>query len=134
MRPFNSKVTMSEQKIRVLIVDDHRDTREQLYNMLQLTDTLEAVGHAGTGVQALDLARLYQPDVILMDVHLPGIDGVAASQAILRAVPQTKIVMMSAEPDTDIQWGSMLVGASHFLTKPFSYKELVTTIEMVVSA
>lgn len=124
---------MSVQKIRVLIVDDNREMRDQIYQMLQLADGLEPVGHAGTGIQALDLARLYQPDVILMDVHLPGIDGVAASQAILRAVPQTKIVMMSAQPNTDIQLGAMYVGASHFLTKPFSYKELVTTIEKVVS-
>jgi DNA-binding NarL/FixJ family response regulator len=124
---------MSDPNIRVLIVDDHRDTREQIYQMLQMADGLEPVGHAGTGIQALDLARLYQPDVILMDVHLPGIDGVAASQAILRAVPKTKIVMMSAQPDTDIQWGSMLVGVSHFLTKPFTYKELVATIEKVAS-
>ncbi|MCI0398942.1 MAG: response regulator transcription factor [Chloroflexi bacterium] len=119
------------KKIKVLIVDDHHETRENLYRMLELDNELEAVAHASTGVQALDMARLYEPDVVLMDVHMPGVDGVAASQAILRAVPQTKIIMMSGQSDTDYQWGSMLVGASEFLTKPFTAKELVNCIRSV---
>jgi pilus assembly protein CpaE len=115
-------------KIKVLIVDDNHDTRENIYRMVKLFDDLEAVGHAGTGIQALDMARLLEPDVVLMDVNMPGIDGVAAGQTIMRARPQTSIVMMSVEADDQARWGSMLVGAKHFLTKPFTSDEMADCI------
>jgi pilus assembly protein CpaE len=121
-------------KIRVLIVDDHHETRENLYQMLQLTGDIEPIAHASTGIQALDMARLHQPDVILMDVNMPGVDGVAASQVILQYVPNAKIVMMSAQPKTDYQWGSMLIGASDFLTKPFSAKELTESVRRAAAS
>lgn len=120
-------------KIKVLIVDDHHETRENLYHMLRLTGDIDPIAHASTGIQALDMARLHQPDVILMDVNMPGVDGVVASQAILQHVPQTRIVMMSAQPRTDHQWGAMLVGASEFLTKPFSAKELMECVRRVAA-
>lgn len=121
-------------KIKVLIVDDHHETRENLYHMLSLTGDIDPIAHASTGIQALDMARLHQPDVILMDVMMPGVDGVAASQAILQYVPHTKIVMMSGQPETDHQWGSMLVGASDFLTKPFSAKELTESVRRAAAS
>lgn len=121
-------------KIKVLIVDDHHETRENLYHMLQMTGDIDPVAHASTGIQALDMARLHQPDVILMDVNMPGVDGVAASQAILQHVPKAKIVMMSAQPKTDYQWGSMLIGASDFLTKPFSARELMESVRRAAAS
>jgi pilus assembly protein CpaE len=121
-------------KIKVLIVDDHHETRENLYHMLQLTGDIEPIAHASSGVQALDMARLHKPDVVLMDVNMPGVDGVAASQAILQQSPNTKIVMMSAQPKTDYQWGAMLVGASDFLTKPFSARELTESVRKAAAS
>jgi DNA-binding NarL/FixJ family response regulator len=117
----------------VLIVDDHHETRENIYSMVKFFADLEAVGHAGTGIQALDMAYLLKPDVILMDVGMPGIDGVAISQTIRRALPEAKIVMMSVQDNDDYKWGSMLVGASHFLTKPFSSQEMVACIRAAVA-
>jgi pilus assembly protein CpaE len=121
-------------KIRVLIVDDNHEMRENVYRMITLYDDLEAVGHAGTGIQALDMTRLLKPDVVLMDVNMPGIDGVAASQTIMRAVPKISIVMMSAEATDHYRWGSMLVGAKHFLTKPFSADEMADCIRAAAQA
>jgi pilus assembly protein CpaE len=115
-------------KIRVLIVDDNHEMRENIYRMISLYDDLEAVGHANSGIQALDMAGLFKPDVVLMDINMPGIDGVAASQTIIRALPKTSIVIMSAEANDENRWGSMLVGAKHFLTKPFSTSELADSI------
>jgi pilus assembly protein CpaE len=115
-------------KIKVLIVDDNHDMRENIYSMIKLHEDLEAVGHARTGVQALDMAHLLKPDVVLMDVNMPGIDGVTASQTIIRALPKTSIVMMSAEASDESRWGSMLVGAKHFLIKPFSGEEMAHSI------
>ncbi|MFZ0548066.1 MAG: response regulator transcription factor [Candidatus Promineifilaceae bacterium] len=119
-------------KIKVLIVDDHHETRENLYHMLQLAGDIDPIAHASTGMQALDMARLYRPDVILMDVKMPGVDGVVASQAILQYVPSTKIVMMSGQPEIDHQWGAMLVGATDFLTKPFTARELAESVRRAV--
>ena len=121
-------------KIRVLIVDDHHETRENLYHMLRMAGDIDPVAHASTGIEALDMARLHKPDVILMDVNMPGVDGVAASQSILRYVPTAKIVMMSAQPETDYQWGSMLVGAIEFLTKPFSAREVTESIRRAAAS
>lgn len=121
-------------KIRVLIVDDHHETRENLYHMLRLADDIDPIAHANTGVQALDLARLHKPDVVLMDVNMPGVDGVAASQTILQYLPSAKIVMMSAQPQTDYQWGSMLIGASDFLTKPFTARELTESVRKAAAS
>ncbi len=121
-------------KIKVLIVDDHHETRENLYHMLRLTGDIDPIAHANTGIQALDMARIHKPDVVLMDVKMPGIDGVVASQAILQHVPKAKIVMMSGQPEVDHQWGSMLVGASEFLTKPFSAKELSESVRRAASS
>lgn len=121
-------------KIKVLIVDDHHETRENLYNMLRLTGDIDPIAHANSGVQALDMARLHKPDVVLMDVNMPGVDGVAASQTILQYVPNTKIIMMSGQPKSDYQWGSMLVGVSDFLTKPFSAKELTETVRRAAAS
>ena len=120
-------------RIKVLIVDDHQETRENLYHMLRLTGDIDPIAHASTGIQALDMARLHNPDVVLMDVNMPGVDGVVASQAILQHVPKTRIVMMSGQPEVDHQWGSMLVGASEFLTKPFTAKELSECVRRVAA-
>lgn len=121
-------------KIKVLIVDDHHETRENLYHMLRMAGDIDPIAHASSGVQALDMARLHKPDVVLMDVKMPGVDGVAAGQAILQSVPNTKIVMMSGQPETDHQWGSMLVGASDFLTKPFSARELTESVRRAAAS
>lgn len=121
-------------KIKVLIVDDHHETRENLYHMLRLAGDIDPIAHASTGIQALDMTRLHKPDVVLMDVKMPGVDGVTASQAILQYFPHTKIVMMSGQPETDHQWGSMLVGASDFLTKPFSARELTESVRRAAAS
>ena len=121
-------------RIKVLIVDDHHETRENLYQMLRLSGDIDPIAHASTGVQALDMARLHKPDVVLMDIKMPGVDGVVASQAILQHVPKTRIVMMSGQPEVDHQWGSMLVGAKEFLTKPFTAKELTECVRRVAAS
>lgn len=121
---------MSE-KIRVLIVDDLPETRENVRKLLQFESDVEVVAQAGDGEEAVQLAREYKPDIILMDINMPGLDGIAASQAISRSVPSAQIIIMSVQSEADYLRRAMLAGARDFLMKPFSGDELVMAVRRV---
>lgn len=121
---------MSE-KIRVLIVDDLPETRENVRKLLQFETDVEVVAQAGDGTQAVAVAQQHQPDVILMDINMPGQDGISASQAITRAVPSAQIIIMSVQSEADYLRRAMLAGARDFLMKPFSGDELMAAIRRV---
>lgn len=121
---------MSE-KIRVLIVDDLPETRENVRKLLQFETDVEVVAQAGDGDQAVTVAQQHQPDVILMDINMPGQDGISASQAITRAVPSAQIIIMSVQSEADYLRRAMLAGARDFLMKPFSGDELMAAIRRV---
>ena len=118
-------------KIRVLIVDDSPETRENVRKLLQFERDVEVVAQAGDGDQAVDLAKQHQPDVILMDINMPGRDGISASQIITRAVPVAQIIIMSVQSEADYLRRAMLAGARDFLMKPFSADELMAAIRRV---
>lgn len=121
---------MSE-KIRVLIVDDLPETRENVRKLLQFESDVEVVAQAGDGEQAVQLAEKHQPDVVLMDINMPGKDGISASQAITRIVPKAQIIIMSVQSEADYLRRAMLAGARDFLMKPFSGDELMAAIRRV---
>ena len=121
---------MSE-KIRVAIVDDLVETRENVRKLLQFEQDIEVVGQAGTGQEAIDLAQEMKPDVMLMDINMPGIDGISASQRINDLVPRTQVIIMSVQSDSDYLRRAMLAGAKDFLTKPFGGDQLVAAIHRV---
>lgn len=117
--------------IRVLIVDDLSETRENVRKLLQFESDIEVIGQAGTGEDAVEMAKELQPDIILMDINMPGIDGIGASQTISELVPRAQIIIMSVQSDSDYLRRAMLAGARDFLTKPFGGDELVTAIRRV---
>lgn len=121
---------MSE-KIRVLIVDDLPETRENVRKLLQFESDVEVIAQAGTGEQAVEMAKEHRPDIILMDINMPGLDGIAASQAIVQNVPTAQIVIMSVQSEADYLRRAMLAGARDFLMKPFSGDELITAVRRV---
>lgn len=121
---------MSE-KIRVLIVDDIPETRENVHKLLQFESDVDVIAQAGTGEQAVELAKQLKPDIILMDINMPGLDGIGASQAIMQTVPSTQIIIMSVQSEADYLRRAMLAGARDFLMKPFSGDELITAIRRV---
>jgi pilus assembly protein CpaE len=118
-------------KIRVLIVDDLRETRENVRKLLQFEPDLDVVDQAENGEEAVDKAQKYRPDIILMDINMPGVDGIGASQTITKAVPESQIIIMSVQSEADYLRRAMLAGARDFLMKPFSGDELVTAIRRV---
>jgi pilus assembly protein CpaE len=117
--------------IRVIVVDDIPETREHLAKLLSFEVDIEVVAVAASGLEAIDAATRLSPDVVLMDINMPGMDGIATTEELGRAVPATSVVMMSVQGEADYLRRSMLAGAREFLVKPFSSDELCAAIRGV---
>jgi pilus assembly protein CpaE len=121
---------MADQ-IRVLIVDDIPETRDHLTKLLGFESDIEVVGSAASGSEALTMAGKMLPDVVLMDINMPDMDGIAATEKLSAEVPTAAVVMMSVQGEADYLRRSMLAGAREFLVKPFSSDELTASIRQV---
>jgi pilus assembly protein CpaE len=127
----NSGANGSMPKIGVLIVDDISDTRENLSKLLMFERDIEVVGTAGSGPEALEVARRLYPDVVLMDINMPEMDGIKAAEMLNSELPGVGIIMMSVQGEQDYLRRAMLAGAREFLVKPFSGDDLVRSIRHV---
>ncbi len=127
----NSGANGSMPKIGVLIVDDISDTRENLSKFLMFERDIEVVGTAGSGPEALEVARKIYPDVVLMDINMPEMDGIKAAEMMSQDMPGIGIIMMSVQGEQDYLRRAMLAGAREFLVKPFSGDDLVRSIRHV---
>ncbi len=119
------------EKIRILIVDDFTDTRDNLTKLLGFEPDLEVIGAVASGQEAITLAKKEHPNAILMDINMPEMDGITATEIISNTVPDSPIIMMSVQGEQDYLRRSMLAGAREFLVKPFSADELVNAIRHV---
>lgn len=115
-------------KIRVLIVDDVAETRENIRKLLQFESDIEVVAAARTGKEAIQLTQEVNPDVVLMDINMPDMDGIAATEEIRKKMPFVQVVVLSVQGDQNYMRRAMLVGARDFLTKPPMPDELVAAI------
>lgn len=118
-------------KIRVLIVDDVQESRENVERLLKFEPDIEIIGSASRGQEAIDLAMSKRPDIILMDVNMPDMDGITATRAILSQVPGIGVIMMSVLNEPDVLRRSMVAGAREYLVKPFSLDELLGSVRTV---
>ncbi|HZL32952.1 MAG TPA: response regulator [Verrucomicrobiae bacterium] len=121
---------MADQ-IRVLIVDDISETRDHLARLLGFESDIEIVGLADSGRQAIELAASLKPDIVLMDINMPDMDGIEATEQLSATVPGASVVMMSVQGEADYLRRSMLAGAREFLVKPFSSDELTSSIRQI---
>jgi pilus assembly protein CpaE len=119
------------EKIRILVVDDIVETRENLAKLIGFEPDMTIVASADGGQQAVEFAKRDRPDVILMDINMPDMDGITATEIIANTVPESPIIMMSVQGEQDYLRRSMLAGAREFLVKPFSADELVNAIRHV---
>jgi pilus assembly protein CpaE len=119
---------VAQEKIFVAVVDDTDESREMILRMLQFDSNIEVVGTAKTGLEAIDLAQKLKPDVIVMDINMPDMDGITATEAIRKKVPFIQIVILSVQSDPNYMRRAMLAGARDFLTKPPLIDELTAAI------
>ncbi|MGD1040153.1 MAG: response regulator transcription factor, partial [Dehalococcoidales bacterium] len=119
--------------IRVLLVDDHMVVRSGLSTVLSVFDDLRLVGEAGDGEEAVRVCERLQPDVILMDLLMPKMDGVTAIKAIKTRWPQIQIIALTSFKEKEYVEGALKAGANGYLLKDVSAEELVNAIRKAVA-
>jgi DNA-binding NarL/FixJ family response regulator len=124
---------MTAEPVRVLIVDDDDLVRDGLAAVLSSDETIEVVGEAADGRRAIDRARWLRPDVVLMDVRMPDLDGISATSEVLAAVPDTKVVILTTFEQDDYIFGALKAGASGFLLKRTPRADLIAAIHAVAA-
>ncbi len=112
----------------MILVDDIAQTRETVARSLRFQENIEVIGSASNGVQAIHLARELKPDVIIMDVNMPDMDGIAATAIIKRDVPSAEVIILTVQDDIDYMRRAMLAGARDFLSKPPMIDDLVQSV------
>jgi pilus assembly protein CpaE len=117
-----------QEKIRVLIVDDIAETRENIRRQLQFDSSIEVIGFATSGKDAIEQAQISKPDVIIMDINMPDMDGISATEAIKKKVPYAQVVILSVQNDPGYMRRAMRAGANYFLSKPPTIDELTSAI------
>lgn len=119
--------------IKVLIVDDHRLVKESLAGMLARVEGVEVVGQAENGREALRLVRSLEPDLVIMDVAMPGLNGIEATQRIVADRPNTKVIGLSMHAERQLVLGMLKAGALAYLLKNCAFEELVQAVETVAT-
>lgn len=127
-------ITGQEEKIKVLLVDDHRMFRNGLRKIIEEQDDLTVVGEAGDGKEAVNLSRKISPDVILMDVNMPKMDGIEASRKISSDMPDIRIIGVSLHDSPEVIQEIRNAGASAYLKKTEAFESLIVTIRAEASA
>lgn len=117
--------------IRVVLVDDHRHVHQAVATVIETAVDVALVGQAGNGEEALLLCEQLTPDVVLMDVVMPGMDGVAATKAILQRFPQMKILVLSSFQDDESVHAMLRSGAAGYVLKSALLSDLLNTIRAV---
>jgi DNA-binding NarL/FixJ family response regulator len=119
--------------VRVLLVDDDDLMRAGLKAVLSSDDTIEAVGEASDGREAVRRVIELRPDVVLMDVRMPDLDGIAATREVLSLAPETKVVILTTFEDDEYVFGALNAGASGFLLKRTRPEELIAAIHTIAA-
>jgi pilus assembly protein CpaE len=119
---------LAADKILVVVVDDTDESREMILRMLQFDSSIEVVGTAKTGIEAIEAAQKYKPDVMVMDINMPDMDGITATEQICKKLPYIQVVILSVQSDANYMRRAMLAGARDFLTKPPQIDELTAAI------
>ncbi len=118
---------------RLVIVDDHEVARAGLRSMLEREPDLEVVGEAVTGREAIALCRQLEPDVVLMDVRMPDVDGLSATQVIKARSPRTSVIVVTMHDNPDYLFEALKAGASGYILKDASQRELVRAVRQVIA-
>lgn len=117
------------EKIKILIVDDNESTREGTQRLLEYEDNIDIVGFAENGLVAIDRVKEFQPHVVLMDINMPVMNGIDATQRLQQEAPRTKVIVVSVQDDAHYLKQAFRAGAVDFVAKPITSAELAQAIE-----
>lgn len=117
--------------IRTVIADDHGMFRQGLLNMLRSAEDIEVVAHCGNGLDALGLIREHLPDVAVLDVSMPGLDGISVAWQVARELPATRAIILTMHDDPEVLERAMAAKVYGFVCKDDAFEELVDTIRVV---
>jgi DNA-binding NarL/FixJ family response regulator len=120
--------TNNREVVRVLVVDDHALFAEALMLTLGIDDRIQVVGSASSGTEAVSLAEALNPDVVLMDVHMPSMDGIEATRHVRRVSPRSRVVIVTAARSPELAAHARLAGAERYLTKDTPAVKLIDAI------
>jgi DNA-binding NarL/FixJ family response regulator len=120
-------------RLRVLLVDDDDLMRAGLRAVLSSDDSVDVAGEASDGREAVELAARLRPDIVLMDVRMPNMDGIAATRELLERVPSARVIVLTTFEDDDYIFGSLSAGASGFLLKRTQPEELIAAIHTIAA-
>jgi len=120
--------------IKVVIADDIKETRESIERFLGLDRQIRVVGKAANGQEVLELVKDTKPDLVLMDVNMPVMDGIKATELLSLHFPETAVVIVSVQGEQEYLKKAMMAGAREYLIKPFTADELISTVKRVVEA
>jgi DNA-binding NarL/FixJ family response regulator len=122
---------MTGARVRVLVADDHPLVRDGLRALLAADPTTEFIGEAGDGAAAVELARRLRPDVVVMDLQLPGTDGIRATKALMEAVPGVAVLVLTMRSDDASLFAALRAGASGYLLKGSSGQDVLAAVHAV---
>jgi DNA-binding NarL/FixJ family response regulator len=117
--------------LRILVVDDHEVVREGLVALLERRAAFSVVAQAGTAAQAIEAARTYRPDLVVMDIRLPDGSGIEATREIRAENPAIRVIMLTSYPDEEAVFAAIVAGASGYLLKQIGSHDLVAALEAV---
>jgi len=119
--------------IRVILADDQPLVRAGLRMLIEQTPDIDVVGEAGTGAETVELARQTSPDVAVMDIRMPGMDGIEATQMITASGMRTRVLVLTTFDDDDYVYGALRAGASGFLVKDMLLEDILNAIRVVAA-
>ena len=119
--------------IRILLADDHQILRDGLRTILEKESGMEVVAQAATGLEAANLAEKFQPDIAIMDLSMPDLNGIEATRQIRVSTPKTKIIILSMHSDRRFIAEALRAGASAYLLKDCAFEELIAAVRTVIA-
>ena len=118
-------------KMRIVLVDDHEVVRLGLKVLLEQSDHFEVVGEANNAKEAVEIAGKFRPDIVLMDIRLPGASGIEACEEITQLYPEVRVVMLTSYAEDEMLFSAIRAGASGYLLKQINSEDLIRSLESV---
>jgi DNA-binding NarL/FixJ family response regulator len=120
-------------RIRIVVADDNESLRDSLRDLFGATDDIQVVAMAADGHEAIEMARAMKPDLVVMDIEMPRLNGIEATQRIVAELPEIKVIALSVHANKQLVALMLKAGASEYVLKDFAFEQLAGTIRATVA-